>query len=131
MNKDNVEDIYELSPLQQGIVFHSITSPDSSVYIEQLSCTLDGDLDISVFQQAWQRVVQRHGVLRAAVQWEGLDKPYQVIFRHVDLPWKELDWHRLSNDQQQQELPVFLESEQHRAIDLTRPPLMRFNILRL
>ena len=131
ISKENIEDIYELSPLQQGMVFHSITSPDSSVYVEQLTCTLEGDFDASAFRQAWLRMVRRHGILRSAVQWEGLDKPYQVIFRQVDVPWEQLDWRHIPGEEQQRQLPILLERERRGAIDLARPPLMRFTVIHL
>src|SRR5437016_10202471 len=131
MRMENVEDIYELSPLQQGMLFHTVTTPDSSVYVEQLTCTLAGDLNLYAFERAWHRILQRHGVLRSAFHWEDLDKPYQVVFRHVDLPWNELDWQHLRAAEQQDRLSFFLESERRRKIDLAEPPLMRFSIIRL
>jgi hypothetical protein len=60
----NVEAIYPLSPMQQGMLFHTLYAPNSGMYFEQLVCTLRGTLDVQAFQTAWQRVVERHPVLR-------------------------------------------------------------------
>ena len=66
----NLEDVYPLSPLQEGMLFHSLYAPDSGVYVEQLSCALDGPLDQAAFARAWERVVERHAVLRTAFVWK-------------------------------------------------------------
>ena len=65
-----IEDIYPLSPMQEGMLFHSLYSPGSDLYFEQFSCRLQGDLDIAAFKQSWQEVVNRHSILRTACVWE-------------------------------------------------------------
>jgi hypothetical protein len=64
MQVKNVEDFYPLSPLQQGMLFHSLYTPASGEYFEQLTCTLAGDLDGAQFERAWQQVIDRHPSLR-------------------------------------------------------------------
>jgi len=62
----NVADIYPLSPMQQGMLFHTLSSPDSGVYVEQLHCTLNGQLQVTEFARAWQRMIERHAALQTA-----------------------------------------------------------------
>jgi len=57
---ENIEDIYELSPMQQGLLFDSLYAPDSGAYNLQLRCLLRGELNVEAFEHAWQRVVDRH-----------------------------------------------------------------------
>jgi hypothetical protein len=61
------------------MLFHSLYAPESGVYCTQLSCVLEGDLNLSAFEQAWQRVVDIHPILRTAFVWEGLERPVQVV----------------------------------------------------
>jgi len=76
-----VESIYPLSPMQHGMLFHSLSAPDSGVYFEQLSCELREEVDLEAFRGAWQRVMDRHPILRTAFDWESLDEPVQVVLR--------------------------------------------------
>ncbi|MCZ7667544.1 MAG: condensation domain-containing protein [Chloroflexi bacterium] len=64
--KKNIEAIYPLSPMQEGMLFHTLYEPQSALYFEQLSFLLQGTLDIALWQQAWQHVIDRHPALRTA-----------------------------------------------------------------
>src|SRR5687768_4749268 len=87
----NVEEIYPLSPVQQGMLFHSVSAPGSGVYVNQLRCDLEGALDSSSFELAWREVVERHPILRTAFIWEGVKEPLQVVRQKVKLPWRKED----------------------------------------
>ncbi len=127
----NIEDLYELSPMQQGMLFHTLYAPESEVYFEQLLCTLQGELNFSGFVQAWQQVVARHPVLRSSFYWEEIDKPLQMVSKQVEIPWVELDWRNLTPDQQQQHLGDFLQGDRQKGFELTQAPLMRFTLIQL
>lgn len=75
----NVEDIYPLSPMQQGILFHTLYIPKSGMYCEQFHFTIYGDFNISAFKQAWQRLIERYQVLRTFFIWEDVKEPVQVV----------------------------------------------------
>jgi amino acid adenylation domain-containing protein len=127
----NAEDIYPLSPLQNGMLFHSLMAPASGVYVNQVTCTLPVDLDSWLFRQAWERLVERHGVLRTAFFWEGLDEPLQVVRKSFSLPWQELDWRGLPADEQQRRFEELRHRDRHTPLALGKAPLMRFSLIRL
>src|SRR5713226_357385 len=102
MTKNNIEDIYLLSPLQEGLLFHALYTPESGAYFLQLKFSLHGRLDVSAWQGAWEQVIERHPILRTAFIWTRQDKPLQVVRKRVNLPWQEQDWRGLSADQQQE-----------------------------
>ncbi|MFB2973201.1 amino acid adenylation domain-containing protein [Aerosakkonema sp. BLCC-F183] len=131
MNQRNIEEIYPLSPMQQGMLFHSLYAPTSGMYVEQLTLQLNGNLDVVAFKQAWQEVLNRHSVLRTAFVWENLEKPLQVVGRQVSLPWQQLDWRELSTIEQQHQLEALLETEQKRGFELSKAPLMNFTLIQL
>ncbi len=70
MKQKNIEDIYELSPLQQGMLFHTLVVPHSGVYFEQFCYALQTQLNVPAFKKAWQRVLDRHPILRTSFYWE-------------------------------------------------------------
>jgi surfactin family lipopeptide synthetase C len=127
----NIEDLYELSPMQQGMLFHTLYAPESEVYFEQLLCILSGKLNFPAFQQAWQQVVARHPVLRSSFYWEEIEKPLQMVSKQVDLPWEELDWGHFTLKEQQKHLEDFLKGDRQKGFDLSQTPLMRFTIIQL
>src|SRR5712692_4926967 len=100
MNIPDIEDIYQLSPLQQGMLFHTLYEPESEVYFEQDSYPVYEALNVRSLAQAWQQVADRHPVLRTSFHWEGLDEPLQVVHRHVKLPLELQDWRDLTASEQ-------------------------------
>ena len=130
MSMTSLEDIYELSPMQEGMLFHTQLSQGSGVYCEQLACTLDGDLDVLAFLGAWEQVVDRHPVLRTAFHWEGLEKPVQVVLREVEVPWERIDWLGLSPTKQEESLDRFLAEDRRRGFMLDQAPLLRLALFR-
>ena len=131
MKAENIQDIYELSPTQQGILFHSLYSPESGVYFVQLCFTLRGSLNVEWFQRAWQQVVARHTVLHTSFYWENLDKPLQVVHQQVNLPFVQYDWRGMAAGEQRGRLEAFLESDRKQSFDLSQAPLMRLTLIRV
>ncbi len=131
MATKNVEDFYPLSPMQQGMLFHSLYAPESGVYVEQMSCTLCGGLNVPAFEQAWQQVVDRHSILRTSFVTQGLKEPVQVVHRRVSLPIERQDWRGLPQAEQAARLDAFLQAEQQRGFVLSEAPLMRLAIMQI
>ncbi|WP_414753961.1 amino acid adenylation domain-containing protein [Anabaena sp. CCY 9910] len=128
-HKKNIESIYPLSPMQQGILFHSLYDPESGVYCEQLSCTLHGSINTTAFAQAWQRVVERHSALRTFFVWDNLDQPHQVVCKTVNLPFAVDDWRSLSPTEQQEKLTAFTAADRNKGFELNQAPLMRCSLI--
>ncbi|WP_410586702.1 amino acid adenylation domain-containing protein [Amycolatopsis sp. lyj-23] len=124
-----VEATYELSPLQQGMHFHALLSPDSGVYVVQLSFALEGELDVEVFRSAWHDVVSRHPALRTTFHQADGEDPVQVVHREVPEPWRVPDWR--GRDDVAALVADLLESERAASFDLTEPPLFRFALARV
>jgi amino acid adenylation domain-containing protein len=125
-----IEAIYPLSPMQQGMLFHTIYAPQSGVYFHQVKCVLEGELDASSLQQAWQRVLDRHPILRTAFVWEHRKQPLQVVHPQVLLPWQQEDWRDASPSEQKARLEAYLEEDRQAGFVLSKAPLMRCALLR-
>ncbi|HEX3252482.1 MAG TPA: amino acid adenylation domain-containing protein [Pyrinomonadaceae bacterium] len=130
-NERNVEEIYPLTPLQQGLLFHTLYAPESGMYFTQLSYHIHKKLNVAAFARAWQRVVDRHPILRTAFVWEGLNEPMQVVHQHVELPWEQHDWVSLSESERDEQLRDFLASDRQQVLDLSTAPVMRCALIQL
>lgn len=131
LNKENIEAIYPLSPMQEGMLFHSLVEDRTGAYFEQYCCTYQGRFDVAVFQTAWAQVIERHPVLRTLVMWEREDKALQVVRKQVTPAWEVQDWRGQSQDQIAKQLEMFLQEDRARGFDLTKAPLARFAVFRL
>ncbi len=132
MNTENVEDIYELSPLQHGILFHSVYGSEVTLYLSQLGFMFKvrDSLNFAAFERAWQEVVARHTMLRTGFYWEDIDKPLQVVYRHVKLPINQYDLREIEVTEQQKLFDDFLVQDREQGFDLSQAPLMRVTLIR-
>ena len=92
MTDPNIEAVYALTPLQEGILYHTLDGTTPGVYFTQFVCRLDGELDEPLLRRCWQDAVARHAALRTLFTWERRSQPLQVVRRRVELPWQSLDW---------------------------------------
>ncbi|GAA1418182.1 hypothetical protein GCM10009601_13380 [Streptomyces thermospinosisporus] len=125
----DVEDIHPLTPLQSGMLFHTLSDPGA--YAEQMSFALDGVDDPVLLARAWQTVADRIGVLRASLEWRDVERPLMVVHRRAELPVTHLDWRTLPAAEQDEAVRRLLAEDHARPVDLTSAPLMRLTLVRL
>jgi condensation domain-containing protein len=122
-------DRYPLSPLQEGLLYQSLQSPEQAWYTEQVVLTLQGEFNAARFLEGWKQVMARHDVLRGAVEWGGKGEPLLVIFEDAELPVTTLNWNSVSGSELAQKMESYLDSDRRRGIDVFTPPLMRLGII--
>ncbi|OXM56486.1 non-ribosomal peptide synthetase [Amycolatopsis thailandensis] len=127
----DVEDIYPLTPLQTGMLFHSLVDTGSTAYFDQFRLRLAGVSRPDALAEAWQRVVDRTPILRSSTAWEGIEEPVQRVHREVRVPVRQDDWRSLTSDEQDRELKKLLTDDVAAGMDLAAPPLMRLAIARV
>ncbi|MFJ3259747.1 amino acid adenylation domain-containing protein [Pseudomonas sp. NPDC086581] len=127
LNSDQIEDLYPLSPMQQGMLFHGVDGSEGGVYVNQLRVEVQ-DLDVERFRAAWQAALDAHDNLRAGVHWQGLDQPVQAVHKHVQLPLEVLDWR--GREDMDAALDQLAAAERSRSFDLEQPPLLRLVLVR-
>lgn len=127
----NVDDLYSLTPVQQSMLAHALGGGDTGTLVEQLTCTIEGPLEVDRFERAWQATVARHDVLRTCFLWDGLKEPLQVVRSKVSLSCKVDDLRQLSSDDQTARYQGLRQADQHRGFDLTKAPLMRLQLMRM
>ncbi|WP_240123977.1 amino acid adenylation domain-containing protein [Streptomyces sp. MUM 136J] len=131
MSKADVADVYELSPLQQGMLLHTLYGGDADTYVAQRSFEIEGALDADLLERAWRQVVTAHPALRASFHWEGLDKPLQVVHRNPPGALRRHDWSDADADEQEARFERLLAEDRAVGFDPERPPLQRLRLIRL
>ncbi|RIJ12891.1 non-ribosomal peptide synthetase [Pseudomonas sp. 91RF] len=116
----NVQDIYPLAPLQEGILYHHVSATQGDPYVMQAHFAFADRDRLNAFIQALQAVIDRHDILRTAVVWEGLDTPQQVVWREAGLPVEEIDAEGDALDY----LHERFDAREFR-MDVSRAPMMR------
>ncbi|OPH81279.1 non-ribosomal peptide synthetase, partial [Nitrobacter vulgaris] len=130
-----IEDIYPLSPMQQGMLFHTMHDGERELYVNQVAAEVRG-VNAEGLRRAWQAVSDRHAVLRTGFVWRGLSgSPQQIVYRRAEVPFVEDDWRARVADWDEAQLEAALadvsRQEQAAGFDLSRPPLQRVRLIRL
>ncbi|MEH2625097.1 amino acid adenylation domain-containing protein/non-ribosomal peptide synthase protein (TIGR01720 family) [Bradyrhizobium sp. AZCC 1719] len=135
----SIEDIYPLSPMQQGMLFHAVRDGDNDAYVNQVGLELFG-FEADKLRAAWQAVSDRHAALRTGFVWQHLPgAAQQVVHRHVTVPFVEEDWRSrtaaLERNDGRAELDAALAEasrcERESGFDVSQPPLQRVRLIRL
>ncbi|MFF1698766.1 amino acid adenylation domain-containing protein [Streptomyces sp. NPDC058257] len=125
-------DIWPLSPLQEGLLFHAGFDEQGPDLYEGLRVLdLDGPLDVDRLRASWEAILARHPILRAGFHRRTSGQAVQVISRHVELPWREADLSGLPAAEARTEMDRIVEGERTRRLDVTAAPLLRLLLIRL
>ncbi|HEX8695266.1 MAG TPA: amino acid adenylation domain-containing protein, partial [Longimicrobium sp.] len=119
----NVQDVYPLAPLQEGILFHHLLAAEGDPYLLTSVAAFDGRERLDAYVAALRAVIARHDILRTSVTWEGLPEPVQVVWRQARLEVEEVELDPAAGDAARQ-LWTRLDPRRHR-LDVRRAPLMR------
>lgn len=122
----NIQDIYPLTPLQEGMLFHHLLDADrGDAYVVPTVLAVSSHERLQELVAALQRVIGRHDILRTAVFWEQLPQPVQVVVRRVTLPVAEVGLDPARHPQEQ--IKEWVQPERQR-ISLWQAPLMRLQV---
>lgn len=124
---DKIGCSYRLSPMQEGILFHWLKEPSSSVYIIQWLCTVREPLDIKSFKRAWEMLIERHDILRTRFEWEEGNEPLQIVEPSFEFSPKVYDWKGFPGNLQER-LDEYLISDRFQDIKLNRIPIFRVSV---
>lgn len=129
-NADNIESIYRLSSLQEGMLFHSLYDAQGEAYIMQFSCDLT-NLDLPAFRNSWDQLLKQHSILRSAFYYDAFNIPVQCVYTHVKMPIELLDLRGYGNDEQQQRVREFEGADSKKTFSFKTAPVMRITLLQL
>src|SRR5579864_5280346 len=119
----NVQDIYPLAPLQEGILFHHLYAGEGDPYLSAGMASFDNRARLEGYLESLQQVINRHDILRTAIVWHGLREPVQVVWRNAPLTMEEVQLDASMGDAEQQLFERF-NPRQYR-MDVCQAPLLR------
>ncbi len=123
-----IESIYRLSGLQQGMLFHSLYHPGGA-YIEQFTCSLPAEVNLEAFEKSWQAVIERHTILRSSFWFDALSIPVQAVMKQAVLQITQIDLRQKSIEEQAAAIFTFESEDRTRGFDFKQAPLMRLVLL--
>lgn len=124
-----VQRIYRLSPMQEGMFFHALSSPTSTMYCQQMVFDIQGKIDLTLFQESFNRMLDRHDILRTVFTDDGLKVPRQVVLhgRKVGIYYEDISG--LTDVAQRDYLEQFLREDRRKRFNLRQGSLMRFAVI--
>ena len=130
-SRENIEDIYRLSELQEALLLHRLQNLKQDAGHLQMSGLLGGRVDDGHFRSAWQATFGRHPVLRSIVRWKKIKHPVQVVLKNLEPEIKFHDWRDVPVADQESKFDELLAKDARKGIDITVAPAMRFHLVRI
>ncbi|MEO6230171.1 MAG: non-ribosomal peptide synthase/polyketide synthase [Ferruginibacter sp.] len=127
---EQVEGLYRLSGLQQGMLFHGLYDDQSGAYIEQFKCDLV-NANLDHLKNSWQQVLKNHSILRSGFYYDVFTVPVQCVYQQVSLPVEVIDFSGLNSADQATAVNKYEAADRQQGFDFTAAPLMRIGLLKL
>ncbi|MGP5014784.1 amino acid adenylation domain-containing protein [Glutamicibacter ardleyensis] len=126
-----IENLFPLTPAQQGMLFHQLLSADGSDYFGQITTTVHGSLETARFDTAWATAISESDVMSSAYWWEGLREPVHVRMKSVGfaIQWRDLT--HLDSNQQRQKMAEIIAADEKDGFVLSSWPLIRVQLCSL
>ncbi|MGH8390012.1 MAG: non-ribosomal peptide synthetase [Pseudomonas sp.] len=126
-----IEDVYPLTPMQEGMLLHTLLEPGTGLYYMQDRYRINSELDPQRFAQAWQAVIARHEALRASFCWNVGEDMLQVIHKPGSTPIEYLDWSDIAETEQEPRLQTLLKTEREAGFDLLNQAPFHLRLIRV
>jgi amino acid adenylation domain-containing protein len=128
LKKENLQDVYTLSLMQEGILFHALYDKDSAAYFQQMSYEVSGQFDIDIFRSSWNALVRRHDILRTVFIHKNVPRPLQFVLKDREIDFYTEDIRNVSDPQVYVE--AFKAKDRQKSFDLSKDMLIRVSVLR-
>ncbi len=131
LNKNGqVEDIYPLTPLQQGLYF--LWLMDASSYLQQMAYSIQGALDVSLLEKCYNALLQRHDILRVSIAYLDSDHVVQVVkqHRHVPLTYIDMSTEGIGLEELPRSLEQYKQDTRQQGIDLHQDDLFALTVIK-
>ncbi|PFL12643.1 non-ribosomal peptide synthetase, partial [Bacillus cereus] len=126
-----IENVYPLTPMQKGMLFHSLMNPQSEAYFEQTTFDVEGSMNIEAFVRSLEQLIQRHAIFRTNFLNVGNDEPLQIVYRNRKVDFHYEDLHEMEESSREEWMKKYTTEDKERGFNLAEDALMRMTILRI
>ncbi|WP_259418057.1 non-ribosomal peptide synthetase [Bacillus toyonensis] len=124
-----IEKIYPLANMQQGMLFHALEDPKSGAYFEQLVIDVKGFIDVNLFEESLNDIMKRHELLRTAIEYEITEKPKNVIIKGRKIGFRYRDIRQQGINQQKESITTYIEQDREKGFDFSKDVLIRLELI--
>ncbi|MED1422470.1 amino acid adenylation domain-containing protein [Bacillus altitudinis] len=126
--RDQVQDMYYLSPMQEGMLFHTLHHQEKGFYVEQMDMNVKGTLRSDLLEKSMNIIVERYDIFRTVFLHEKVKRPVQVVLKNRPFQLDIVDIQDLSESEQLERIDRFKQKDQLRGFDLSKDLLMRASV---
>lgn len=125
-----VKNIYSLTPLQEGMLFHSLyRDKNETPYFEQMVFDVNGNFNVDLFQDSWNEIIKRYDVFRTIFIHKNTQTPKQVVLKKSNIKFNYYDI--LTNKNKNEYLSDFIKEDINSYFNLSKTPPLRVNIFKI
>ncbi|MGX5439995.1 amino acid adenylation domain-containing protein [Bacillus thuringiensis] len=128
-NGFEIEKIYPLANMQQGMLFHALEDQQSGAYFEQIVIDVKGVIDAKLFEESLNDIMKRHEILRTAIEYEITENPRNVILKDRKMDFRYNDIRHQKMDQQKESIKTYSEQDREKGFDFSKDSLIRLELI--
>ncbi|MEP0264418.1 amino acid adenylation domain-containing protein [Dokdonia sp.] len=135
LDRKNISSMYGLSPVQEGILFHSTylynsETKGNTTYHTQFDVGFSSKLDMDMFKESWQYVINKHTILRTGFIYDKVNIPIQFVNKEVEVPLRFIDVTNSTDQEKEAKYQALKNEDRFEDFSFTNPPLMRITIVK-
>ena len=129
-NKEIIENIYPLSPMQEGMLFHKLLGKDKNAYFEQVSFRISGKLEVELFEESINRLIEKYDILRTIFMYENQKRPLQIVLKKARIKMHIKNISSLCNDEKAVFIKEFKERDIDKGFNLSKEISIRASLIK-
>lgn len=129
--KENIKNIYSLTPMQEGMLFHNLYDTDSNAYFEQLTISLEIDSSPMLLEKAFNHVLEKYDIFRTVFSSGTGAKPRQIVLkkREAKIDYRDITY--LHPEERELYFHKFQEEDKNRGFNLSKDILIRLTLIKM
>lgn len=128
--KPEIKNIYNLTPLQEGMLYHYLLEPHATTYIEQMEFNAEGNICLEAIEKSFNTLIERHDSLRTVFYYKNVDKPLQVVLKNRKASVTIRDVSSLDLKEAEKYAEEFKTMDVKKGFDLSKDLLMRLTLIK-